>query len=158
MPAPTLVTIQRGVLLFWALWFGVVAVTNVLDAGKALGWVPNRFAFTSGNWTWMESVMVPLHVPLGLQVFLFAGVILWETLCAVLFARAFAAFRGRSIEDETATKWALLVALALWAMFQLLDEVFLAFSPEAVHRVIFGNLLLTTLVLVYRPSRPESVS
>jgi hypothetical protein len=45
------------------------------------------------------------------------------------------------------------VNLALWAAFQVLDEVFLAYQPEGVHRVIFVNQILTLLMLYLLPTQ-----
>jgi hypothetical protein len=141
-------TLLRGVLVFWAAWLGVVALTNILDALKHLQVIPASFRFTSGNFPWMESVMRPLGVPEWLMAFQFGGVILWEVLACVLFIRAFRAYRGRPLAQEPEAVVAFAVNAALWAMFQILDEVFLAFEPEAVHRVIFGNQLLTALLFL----------
>jgi len=78
---------------------------------------------------------------------LFAGVIGWELLCAVLFWIAVGAYRNRPLGEEKTALWACSLNLALWSAFQVLDEVFLAYQPEGVHRVIFGNQLLTLLFL-----------
>ena len=45
------------------------------------------------------------------------------------------------------------VNLALWAAFQVLDEVFLAYQPEGVHRVIFISQILTLLMLYLLPTQ-----
>jgi hypothetical protein len=53
--------------------------------------------------------------------------------------------------QEAAAVQACGVNLALWAAFQVLDEVVLAYQPEAVHRVIFLSQLATLLVLHLPP-------
>jgi hypothetical protein len=146
-------TLKRGLLLFWALWLAVVVTTNVLDALQALGILPESFKFVSGNWQWINQTMDPLGVPRAVQAFLFAGVIAWEGLAAILFGWAFTSYRNRPLIQETATIWACGVNLALWAAFQVLDEVFLAYQPEDVHRGIFGNQILTLLMLYLLPTR-----
>lgn len=143
----TFSTLKRGIILFWALWLTVVVVTNVLNALQALGVLPASFKFVSGNWQWINQTMDPLNVPRALQAFMFAGVIGWELLAAILFWRALADFRNRPLMQERVTLAACGVNLALWAAFQVLDEVFLAYQPEGVHRVIFGNQILTLLLL-----------
>lgn len=139
--------IKRGTLLFWAAWLSVVAATNVLDGLRALGGIGDAFKFVSGNWTWINQTMDPLGVPRMLQAFLFGGVIAWETAAALLFWRAFAAYRGRALAEERAAALACGVNLALWAAFQVLDEVFLAYQPEGVHRLIFVSQIATLLLL-----------
>jgi hypothetical protein len=147
----TLSGIKRTTLVFWAAWLSVVAATNVLDGLGAVGALPSSFKFASGNWRWINQVMDPLGVPRGLQAALFAGAITWEALAAALFWWAAAAYRGRPLAQEKATVYACSVNLALWAAFQVLDEVFLAYQPEGVHRAIFLNQIATLLLLQLLP-------
>jgi hypothetical protein len=139
--------VRRMALCFWAAWLSAVTATNVLDALGAVGAVPTPFKFGSGNWRWINQVMDPLDVPRGLQAVLFAGAIGWEAVAAGLFWWAAAAYRGRPLAREPAAVRACGVNLALWAAFQVLDEVFLAYQPEGVHRAIFLNQLATLLLL-----------
>ena len=97
----TLTLIKRATLLFWAAWLSVVATTNVLDALRALGVLPDSFRFVSGNWQWINHVMDPLGVPRGLQAALFAGAIAWEALGASLFWWAVASYRGRPLAGRS---------------------------------------------------------
>src|SRR5438093_4592820 len=117
--------VKRATSLFWATWLSVVAVTNVLDGLRALGTLPQPFAFASGNWVWINQTMDPLGVPHALQGALFLGAIAWEMLAAVLFWRACLAYRGQPLPQEPEAVAACGVNLALWAAFQVLDEVFL---------------------------------
>ena len=144
--------IKRGLLLFWALWYSVVVTTNVLNALQALGILPASFKFVSGNWQWINQTMNPLGVPIAMQAFLFAGAIVWEMLCAILFFVAWARFRNRTLVEEKESLWACAVALVLWCAFQVLDEAFLAYDPESVHRVIFIETILTMMFLQLMPT------
>jgi hypothetical protein len=147
-----LFTVKRTTLFFWAAWLSMVAATNILDGLWALGALPPAFAFTSGNWGWINRTMDPLGVPRWTQALLFLGAIAWEAVAATLFSRACLVYRGRPLSQETEAVAACAVNLALWAAFQILDEVFLAYQPEAVHRVIFLNQLATVLILHLLPS------
>ena len=147
--------IKRTTLVFWAAWLSVVAATNVLDGLGAVGALPGSFKFASGNWRWINEVMDPLDVPRGLQAALFAGAIAWEALAALLFWRACRAFRGRPLAEEPEAVAACGVNLALWAAFQVLDEVFLAYQPEGVHRAIFLNQVATLLLLQLLPGTAQ---
>src|SRR5262245_16662234 len=152
---PSLMTaIKRGSLLFWAAWLTVVAGTNVLDASRALGALPESFKFVSGNWAWINQTMDPLGVARGLQAMLFGYVIVWETLAAGLFWWATAAYRGGPPLRQRPIVLACFVNLALWAAFQVLDEVFLAYQPEGVHRAIFVSQI-ATLLLLYLPTETD---
>jgi hypothetical protein len=139
--------LNRTVLVFWAAWLSIVVTTNVLDGLAALGAVPETFRFASGNWRWINQVMDPLSVPRGLQAFCFVAAIIWEVVAAALFWWAVATYRGRPLSRERAALSACGVNLALWAAFQVLDEVIIAYQPEAVHRMIFLNQLATLLLL-----------
>ena len=83
---------------------------------------------------------------------LFTGAIAWEALAAVLFWRAIIAYRGRSLGQERMVFTACAVNLATWAAFQVLDEVFLAYQPEQVHRAIFLNQVATIVMLAVLPN------
>ena len=48
------------------------------------------------------------------------------------------------------------VNLALWAAFQVLDEVFLAYQPEQVHRAIFLNQIATIVLLAVLPNMGDN--
>jgi hypothetical protein len=146
-----LTSINRIALIFWAAWLSVVSTTNVLNVLSALAILPDSFKFVSGNWQWINQVMDPLSVPRGLQASLFAGAIFWEALAAVLFWWAAATYRGRPLAQESAVLYACGVNLALWAAFQVLDEVFMAYQPEAVHRMIFISQIVTLLLFVVWP-------
>lgn len=144
--------LKQGILLFWALWLSVVVTTNILDALKTAGALPASFKWVSGNYAWINQTMDPLAVPRGLQAFMFAGVIGWELLAAVLFWAGLVGFRNRPLGQETFAFAACAVNLALWCAFQVLDEVFLAYQPEGVHRELFTNQLLTLLALWLLPA------
>jgi hypothetical protein len=137
-------TLKSGVLLFWAAWLTIVVATNVCDALKAGGALPAGWTFASGNWPLMLKVTGVHATPVPLVAALFLGVILWEALAAVLFWRAWAASgRGGLI--------AFIVSLALWAVFILADEVFLAYQLEPAHMRIFGLQLISVLALRLLP-------
>jgi hypothetical protein len=148
--------LNRTVLVFWAAWLSIVATTNVLEGLAALGAIPETFRFVSGNWRWINQVMDPLDVPRGLQAYCFVVAIIWEMVAAVLFWWAAAVYRGRPLNRERAALYACGVNLGLWAAFQVLDEVFIAFQPEAVHRVIFLIQLATVLLLLGSASAGQS--
>jgi hypothetical protein len=154
----TLFYLKRIILVFWAAWLSVVAATNVLNALQVWGVIPASFKFVSGNWAWISQTMDPLEIPRALQAFFFAGAIAWETLAALLFWWAAATYRGRPLEQEPATVWACGVNLGLWAAFQVLDEVFMAYQPEGVHRVIFVSQLISLLAIHLLPGPTQPVA
>ena len=146
--------LKRGILFFWAAWLSVVAATNILDALRSLSVLPTSFVFVSGNWAWINRVMDPLGVPWWLQGSLFLGAMIWEALGALLYWHALARYRGRPLAQEPAALRACVVGLALWGAFQVLDEVFLAYQTEDVHRSLFVSQIATILLLQLLPATP----
>ncbi len=136
--------IRSGILLFWAAWFTVVALTNLLDALKALGLLSPGWTLASGNYALMLKVTAVHGAPAAVVALLFLGVILWEALAAALFWRAWAR-RGEAVAT------AFLVGLALWAAFTLADEVFIAYPLEGVHLRLFAVQLLSLLAIRLLP-------
>src|SRR4051812_13809660 len=81
------VVLKRSLLAFWAVWLTVVFLTNLADAGKALGLLGESWAFASGNYRFLTETTARYATPAWLNAVLFAGVIAWEGLAAVLFWR-----------------------------------------------------------------------
>ena len=140
-------SIQKGLLLFWAAWLSLVALTNVLGGLKALGALPQGWTLASYNHGMVVATVGAHGVPAGVAAVLFAGVVAWEALAAVLFWRAFAALlRGRpGTADEVSRAFA--VSLALWAAFLLATEATVTYATAPTHMGILIAQLLTLLVV-----------
>lgn len=147
---PSLVLLKRGLLFFWALWLSIVCATNVLDGLKALAVLPPTWSLASGNYAFMVKVTAIHQTPSWLVDMLFAGVVLWEALGALLFWRAFFKFRGLA-SGFAPVVLAFSVTLALWAGFIIADEVFISYQVEDAHRSIFLFELVTLLVVRLLP-------
>jgi hypothetical protein len=136
--------LKSGVLLFWAAWFTIVLLTNVCDALKAGRVLPSGWTLSSGNWELMLKVTAVHATPVAIVGVMFLAVIAWEALAGLLFWRAWVAGGRGGVA-------AFVIGLALWAAFALADEVFLAYSIEAVHLRLFGLQLLSVLALRLLP-------
>ena len=55
--------LKLAVLTGWALWFSVVLLTNVLDALRHLGLLPDGWRMASGNFDVIRSVTARYHIP-----------------------------------------------------------------------------------------------
>jgi hypothetical protein len=152
----SVILLLRGLLFYWAAWLTAVAATNILDLLQSWKVLSPEFKFVSGNGAWIAQVMQPLAIPAAVQTGFYLGAIIWESLAAILFWRAVRRYRGLSLSQESAVFLAFGVNLALWGAFQILDEVFLAYQPEAVHRTIFANQLLTILIFACCRSEPAA--
>ena len=147
--------LQRLLLLFWAIWLSVVLLTNLADAGEGLGLVDESWAFASGNWKLIQETTARYSTPAAVNVILFAGVILWEAVAALLFWRAGWSFRGRS-SARKAVYLAFTTSLLLWGAFLVADEVFIAYPLESTHLRLFVAHLVTLLAVELLPAEGKA--
>jgi hypothetical protein len=142
--------LKRVLLLFWAVWFTVVFLSNLADAGKGLGLLGESWAFASGNWKFLQETTARYGTPDVVNAGLFAGVILWEGVAAVLFWWAGCTFRG-----QASSRWVVYLpitaSLLLWGSFLIADEVCIAYPVEGTHLRLFIAHLLTLLALERLP-------
>ena len=142
-------------LLFWAVWFSVVTLTNVGDALKHLGVLPAGFSFASGNFAFLQTVTAIHHTPVFLVALMFAGVILWEGLAAVLFYRAFAKDRAASADASSTTTLAFTVSAAFWGAMMIASEAFISYDVEATHMRLLIASLVSFIVVTYTFQREQ---
>jgi hypothetical protein len=151
-----LLTLKQGILLLWAVWMTLVVILNVFDAFKVAKLLPDTWKFASGNHWYIAEVTKIYGTPAWANIVLLWGAILWEALCATLLWMALATFNGSSYALINA---AFVVGLALWAMFMLLDEIFLAWSvaignsnPMEAHRSTFTTWLVCLMAINLLPN------
>src|SRR5262245_22695428 len=147
-PAPILSYLTRGLIVFWAVWFTLVFLTNAGDAGLALGLLDEHWTFASGNYKFLESKTARYAAPPLVNAVLFAGVIAWEGLSAGLFWRA-CLVRGRD-----AARLALVVSLGLWAAFLIADEIVIAYDVSKTHLLLFIATLATLFTVEFLSDCP----
>jgi hypothetical protein len=142
----TAAILRRLLLLFWAAWLTVVFTTNLLDGAKAAGLLSEGWAFASGNYRFLAETTARYGTPAWLNGLLFAGVVGWEGVAAVLFWLAWlgSAGRGRGTRLVYA---AFTASLGLWAAFLLADEVFIAYPVAGTHWRLFTAQLVTLLTV-----------
>lgn len=149
-PLPTMPSfwpdlLKRGLLLAWAVWLTVVFFTNLADAAKAAGLLGADWSFASGNYRAVTETTARYRIPAWMNALLFAGVIAWEGLAAILFWRALYLIKTESA--RSATLAAFTVSLLLWAAFMIADEVFIAYAIEGSHIRLFIAYVGTLLVM-----------
>ena len=140
-------TIQSGLLLFWALWTSLVLLTNVLDVLKRVGALPADFRLVSGNYQLVSSTLSAQYLPALVGVVLFAGVLAWQALSALLLWQAYGDFRRRGDGASPAVERAFVVSLALWAAFLIADEALVAYIVEASHMRVLVAQMVTLLIV-----------
>ena len=145
-----------GLLSFWALYFAIVALSNLTDLLRSVTLLPAGWHWASGNLAFMASGTAKFGVPYWINPILLSGVIAWQGLAAGLFWRA-ARAGGATLGPPFA------VGIALWAVFVLLDELLLIFETgaEATHlRLLIAQLLSLVFLRLERllegPMAPRS--
>jgi hypothetical protein len=140
----TISVLKQGILLLWAIWLLMVTVMNIIEALKAIKLLPESVK-ASSNWTLMLRVTAVYKTPTWINAVLFAGVIIWEAIATFYLWAAF--FTGNL---ETATT-ALILGVALWGAFILVNQFFLVFNTEpaiaTVHRDLFVAFLVSLLAI-----------
>jgi hypothetical protein len=159
------VILKSGLLACWAAWLTVVFATNVLDGARALGVLPESWAFTSGNFHFLTETTARYGTPPWLNALLFAGVIGWEGMTALLFWLAWGTFsrtawrtgpRGQGA--ATMIYAAFTAGLTLWLAFAIADEVFISYSVEGTHLRLFVAQLATLLAVELLPEGPREAA
>src|SRR5262245_30178135 len=115
---------KRLVLLFWTMFFSLVALTNLVDLLGELGALDWRF-LDSGNYDYLRSVVKVYEVGPGLTKALLAGALAVELAAAVLFWRALLAF-GRDGRGVREALLALCFGAFVWISFVFMTELFTA--------------------------------
>jgi hypothetical protein len=140
----TINALKQGILFLWAVWLSIVTVMNVLEALKAAKIIPESVK-ASANWTLMLRVTSVYKTPTWINGVMFAGVIIWEAIASVYLWAAF--FSGNI---DTATT-ALILCIALWGAFILVNQFFLVFNTEpavaTVHRDLFVVFIVSLLAI-----------
>lgn len=148
--------LKLGLVIFWAVWSSVVFLTNVTDALREMGVLPPEYPLASGNYAAVVEVTAIYPLPGAVAGLLFTIVLVWEGGNAALFWRALRLRTRWQGGDLRSVNTAFIVALALWAAFMVMDEVFLAYkvaSFEQTHRAIFIAMLVSFLAVRLLPDR-----
>ena len=129
-------------LVFWALWYLSITLTNMADCCAQFDIAPWAHRFRAGNLDEVYQAVTTLRWPARLGLILFLGVIALELTSTVLFgSAAYAAVMGQS---HTALGWvAVIFGISVWGLFLLADSLFRTYQFTVVHFVIFCAHVLT---------------
>jgi hypothetical protein len=144
--ASTLFYLKAGCLFFWACWFTLACTTNILDLILAMGKLSANWHFHSGNYTLLARTLSIYSVPAYLLNILFMLDISVQGLSAILFFLALSAYLRRK-HGWLLINSAFTVSIALWAVFIIMEEIFIAYQYESVHIRLFMFELLTLLTI-----------
>ncbi len=146
---PSGLLFKRLLILFWTMYFTVVALTNLvdlLDEFNVLSWT----FLNSGNFDYLRSVVGVYDVSSGLTKFLLIGAFLIELVAAALFWRALILF-GRSSSGRHVTYTAICWGTLVWISFVFMTEFFVAYGSESPFRELLMIMVATALSITLIP-------
>ena len=143
--------LKRALLAFWAVYFSLVTVSNLVDLLGELGALDWTF-LDSGNADYLRSVVEVYGIGSDLTLVLLAGACAIELAAALLFWRALR--RG----DTGAALLALAGATLVWAGFIFMTELFVAYTSESPFRELLMLTIGTALVVALVPDQPVSAA
>ncbi|MBX3710205.1 MAG: hypothetical protein KIT56_09515 [Gammaproteobacteria bacterium] len=123
--------IKVGILFFFFLWFSIAFSSNFIDFLNSLG-ITNEWRFHSGNYDAVKKTIQIYNAPQSILNFLFYSDILIQATSALLFFAAFLSF-FRKRDAWRLINSAYGISMALWAIFLIIEEIFIAYSYEAAH-------------------------
>ena len=140
--------------MFWATWLSLVLILNILDVLKHHGALGEGWKFNSGNFPFMQAVVKVYGTPNAITWVLYISAIVWEVVAVGLLWAAFASFDPTNLR---LVNLAFLVNLALWALFVVMDEIFLAFLVPGfnimeTHRSLFTANLVSLMAIHLLPN------
>jgi hypothetical protein len=140
---------KRMLVGFWAIFFTLVALTNLVDLLGALGTLDWRF-LNSGNYEYMRSVVDDYSVGPTVTKLLLVGALAIECVAAVLFWRALRRMRGdgRGLREALT---AVCFGTGVWIAFVVMTEFFTSYDIESVFRELMAITIGSALALVLIP-------
>lgn len=136
-----------GLLLFWFAWFGIASLSNLMDLLSAHYGVLLAWKFHSGNYLALGKVLSIYSTPTYILSILFYMDIIIQAVSAILFfIAAFCTFRAKAFCWKY-INLAFAVSISLWAVFLIMEEIFLAYPYESTHMTLCIFELLSLLAL-----------
>jgi hypothetical protein len=146
---PATVTFKRVLLLFWAVYFSISSVTNLVDLLGQLGAFHWTF-LNSGNFDYVRVAVQIYDVGATPTKVLLTCAMAIEMVAAALFWRAFVGF-GDPIRGRLAAFQALTWGTLVWFAFIFMTEFFIAYDAEPVFRDLILMTIATALAIALIP-------
>jgi hypothetical protein len=141
--------LKRLLVLFWAMYFSMIALTNLVDLLDELGAGDWTF-LDSGNFAYLSSVVKVYGLGPGLTKALLAGAWAVETVGAILFWRALLGSGSAGRRLRTSLQ-ALCWGAAVWTAFVFMVEFFVAYEAESVFRELLMLTIVSALAIALIP-------
>ncbi len=147
--------LKTGILFFWGLWFGIVFLSNLIDLLNVHYGVMINFKFDSGNYQAVEKVISIYNTPNYILTLLFHFNIIIQGVTAFLFLIAAVSFYRLKPYSWKFVNLAFAISIALWGVFMIMEEVFIAYQFEPTHMRLgmfeMISLLMFHLLQLERP-------
>lgn len=150
---PELFYIKLGCLAFWSAWFLLAFLSNLFDFVKCIQEyaLPSWWKFYSGNCQALWKVFSLYNIPPTVFYTTFILNMLAQVCSALLFFWATLRFCiTRTLNRLMHVAFGL--SMALWAIFIILEELFIAYPFEATHMRLFLFEMLTLMMLHLLPT------
>lgn len=136
---------KLGTLCFFACWFSIAFLTNLFDLLNTLQ-ITHEWKFHSGNYLALKKVIDTYSTPTAILNFLFVSDVFIQGLVAILFSFASLFYlTGRNAWPCIYLAFA--ISMALWAIFLILEEIFIAYAYEATHIRLLVLEIVSLLLL-----------
>jgi len=116
-------------MFFWLAYYFIVSLTNLFALLKAAHCLPATWSFASTNFDEMIRVISRYHFGKSSAVFLLGLATCAEGLLFLVFLIALFKRKAR----PSLTGVAFLAGTAYWALFIIIDEIFIAYFDESAH-------------------------
>jgi hypothetical protein len=136
--------LKRLVTLFWACYFSLIALTNLIGLLDAL-WVVHWTFLNSGNYEHLRDVVGVYRIGHAVTVAFLAGAVAIESGAAAAFWRA---TRDGRIRSALLALWA---GAAVWIAFIFMTEFFIAHESQPAFRELLMLTLASALVIALMP-------
>ncbi len=149
MLRPSGLLFKRVILVFWTMFFTMVAVTNFVDLMGEFGVFEWTF-LNSGNFEYLSQTVKVYDISPGVTKVLLIGAFLIELIAATLFWRALFA-SGRGAEGRTKAILAISFGALVWTAFVFMTEFFVAYGSESPFRELLMIMIAAGLAIVLVP-------
>ncbi|MGO9793043.1 MAG: hypothetical protein ACLP8S_27040 [Solirubrobacteraceae bacterium] len=138
--------LKRLLLVFWAIYFSLVALTNLVNLLGSIGAIHWAF-LDSGNFGYMLSIVKIYHVGQTPTKLLLTGAVVLEVVAAFLFSRALL------LGDRKRELRALCYGAGVWVVLIVMTEFFVAYASEAPFRELLLLTIATAIYVLLIPDR-----
>ncbi len=142
---------KQGILLFWCCWFFIAFLTNLTDFLITTDTM-TASSFRSSNYHALGKVISIYNTPHYFLNGLFSLDIFAQGISAILFLIAAFCFWQRTYVWQT-INIAFSISMALWAVFLIMEEIFISYSFEGTHIQLFMFEMVSLLTLHVLPQQ-----